>query len=1158
MKNSEFSGPRYWKSLDDLAETPAFTDWVEREFPAGASEMEGVNRRQFMKVMAASFGLAGLGMAGCRRPEQTILPYSKQPENVIPGVAIYYTSSMPGARDNVPLIVETQTGRPTKIEGNPSFTPYGGSTTVYTQASILDLYDPDRATKSKEGSATLSPAAVRDRLEAIRQAHGADKGAGLVFLAEPSTSPSRAALVKQIKKAFPKATWTENTAIDQSTSEQAAQAVFGKSLRALPEFTKAKRVLALDAEFLINADGSLSQARDFTKTRKVKDSKDATKMSRLYSVESTLTTTGSMADHRLRLSTSQMGAFIAQVGAAVLNKKHVGGPLAAELAKIGASLKVDAQWVDACATDLVENAGHSIIVAGEHLPKSVHAIVIAINEALSAPINYVEVPTAEQGIATAAARLNQGDVETLVILGGNPVYDAPIDLDWSAAQAKATQSIYIGGAVNETSQAVNLFIARSHYLESWGDGRTFDGTLVPVQPMIEPLFDTFNDLEVLARLAGASATDGYSIAQATFAAEGGKDYNKFLSDGVLEGSAFKSASKKLDYAKVVKALKADELTALELNANALEVRFAPSSHAYDGRYANNGWMMECPDPITKLTWDNAIQISPSLAKELESAQGIQIFPTKKPMNEHSEFFKAAKGTLQTNKATFNRGKEEAVVVELTVNGVTIEAPIHVVPGLANYTVVLPLGMGRKVVGRVGHGVGFDAYAVRTSGSLGCALGAAIKLTEKTYHLANTQEHWSMEGRALVREGTADYYAKKPDFVNKVGVESHAPANYAKDADKSLQEKSVNQYRGNSAYDHVAFSKPAPNVKVWHDDKGQPLDSFPVPQQWGMAIDLNSCIGCTACVVACQSENNVPIVGKDQVLRGREMHWMRIDRYFSAEKYDQTEVPDDVQVSFMGMMCQHCENAPCEQVCPVNATVHDTQGLNTMAYNRCVGTRYCANNCPYKVRRFNFLDWNKRKIGEFYKGPLGPVEEPELQKMQKNPNVTVRMRGVMEKCTFCTQRIEAAKIEQKRLAGASDDIRIADGNIKVACQQACPTDAITFGDISDAESEVSQMKASDRNYSVLGYLNARPRTTYLARLRNPNPEMPDAYEKPYAYAQYDERYGYGSHGDHGADHGAGHDAHGDDHGATHDTHAAPAHDDHGHDHSSHSEEAHSAH
>jgi molybdopterin-containing oxidoreductase family iron-sulfur binding subunit len=532
--------------------------------------------------------------------------------------------------------------------------------------------------------------------------------------------------------------------------------------------------------------------------------------------------------------------------------------------------------------------------------------------------------------------------------------------------------------------------------------------------------------------------------------------------------------------------------------------------------------------MTKLTWDNAILISPRLAKDLEERDGVQIFPSKKPMNKDSEFFEGAKGTLQTNKATFKRGKEQAVVAELTLNGRIIKAPIHVVPGMANYTLVLPLGMGRREVGRVGQGVGFDAYAVRNSDGLSVASGAALKLTSEVYDLANTQEHWSMEGRAIVREGTADYYKKHPDFANKMGVESHAPANYGKDDGKSLQEKVTNQYRGNSSYDHPKFTDPPPNVKVWQGEEARA--KFPDVQQWGMAIDMNSCTGCTACVVACQSENNIPIVGKDQTLRGREMHWMRIDRYFSAEKYDQEEVPEDVQVSFMGMMCQHCENAPCEQVCPVNATVHDRQGLNTMAYNRCVGTRYCANNCPYKVRRFNFFDWNKRQIGEFYKGPLGPVDEPELQKMQKNPNVTVRMRGVMEKCTYCTQRIEAAKIEQKRLASDSGNIKIADGTIKTACQQVCPTDAITFGDVSDVNSEVSQMKASDRNYSVLGYLNVRPRTTYLARLRNPNPKMPDAYRKPYAYSQYKERYGSNSKGS--SDHGSKNDSH--DHSYDHET------------------------
>ncbi|MGJ8638509.1 MAG: TAT-variant-translocated molybdopterin oxidoreductase [Opitutaceae bacterium] len=1136
MKNSEFSGPRYWKSLDSLAETPAFKDWVEREFPAGASEMEGVNRRHFMKVMAASFGLAGLGMAGCRRPEQTILPYSKQPENVIPGISTYFSSSQPGGRDSVPVIVETHTGRPTKVEGNPSYKPYGGATSVYTQASILDLYDPDRATKS-----TIAPAAVRDRLAEINKASAADKGAGLVFVAEPSTSPSRAALVAQIEKNFPKATWTEYTPVDQTTSEQAAKAVFGKSLRALPDYTKATRILSLDADFVHGSDASVGNARAFTKGRKVKDSKDAKNMSRLYSVESSLTLTGSMADHRLRLSASQMGAFIAQVGAAILAKKGVGGSLVSALKKAGATLNVDASWVAECASDLADHAGHSLIVAGEHLPQSVHAIVIALNDALAAPVSYVAIPNAAAGLDKAVARLNKGDVKTLVILGGNPVYDAPVDLEFGAAVAKAESSIYVSGVINETSEVAGLLIARSHYLESWSDGRTFDGTLVPVQPMIEPLFPTFNELEVLARLAGAKVTDGYSIAQATFKAQGGADYNKFLSDGLLAGSEYKAVRVKADPAKVVAALDQADLKAYELSASQLEVRYAPSSHAGDGSYANNGWMMECPDPITKLTWDNAILISPRLAKELEEQQGVQIFPSKKPMNKDSAFFEGAKGTLQSNKAEFKRGKEQGVVAELTINGRKVKAPIHVVPGMANYTVVLPLGMGRSTVGRVGTGVGFNAYSVRSTDALNCALGGSLQLSQEHFNLANTQEHWSMEGRAIIREANADYYATHPDFASKMGVESHAPANYGKDDGKSLQEKSTGNFRGNSAYEHPSFADPAPNVKVWKGEEARA--KFPDVQQWGMAIDMNSCTGCTACVVACQSENNIPIVGKDQVLRGREMHWMRIDRYFAAEKYDQEEVPEDVQVSFQGMMCQHCENAPCEQVCPVNATVHDNQGLNTMAYNRCVGTRYCANNCPYKVRRFNFFDWNKRKIGEFYKGPLGPVEEPELHKMQANPNVTVRMRGVMEKCTFCTQRIESAKIEQKRLAGASNNIKVKDGAIKTACQQVCPTDAITFGDISDANSEVSKMKASDRNYSVLGYLNARPRTTYLARLRNPNPKMPDAYKKPYAYAQYKDRYGSKSPA-----------AHGDDHGAKHDDHGSHGHDDH----SSHAPEAHPAH
>lgn len=1131
MNETELSGPRYWKSLDDLAETPAFRDWVEREFPVGASELDGVNRRGFMKIMAASFGLAGLGMAGCRRPEQRILPYAQQPENVIPGVPIYFSSSRPGVRENIPVIVETHTGRPTKIEGNPSYRPSGGATDSYTQASILDLYDPDRATRSRRSGATVSDVDVRDLL-AERSTRFAEKGgAGVLFLAEPSTSPSRARLVESLKAKLPAAVWTEYTPVDKSTSEKAAARVFGRSLRVLPDFSSAKRVLSLDADFLCAEDAHLAKARAFTKNRKVPSAKEASKMSRLYAVESSMSPTGAMADHRLRLSASQMGAFAAQVGAAVLKATGTGGALLGKLENIGASLAVDARWVAECAADLVAHRGHALVVAGEHLPVGVHEMVIAINAALLAPVDYLEIPEPSAGIARAAELLNEGGVETLVVLGGNPVYDAPADLDFKSLMAKAGERIHLSYTFNETSALADLFIASAHYLESWGDGRTFDGVLVPVQPMIQPLFPAFNELEVLARLAGASETDPYVITQVTFKALGGLDFNKFLSDGLLRGTEYAKSSREVDYGKLAGLLDATKLLAFQLSADALEVRFEPSSHAYDGRYANNGWLMEVPDPMTKLTWDNAILISPRLAKDLQEAQGVQIFPGLKPMNAEGGFFEATKGTQQTNSAEFKRGKEMAVMAEITLDGRTIKAPIHVVPGMANYTVVLPLGMGRRQVGRVGTGVGFDAYPLRQSGSMGFGLGANIRLTGESFPLANTQEHWSMEGRAIIREATADYYKNHPNFANEMGVESHAPTNYGKDANKSLQEKSLENFRGGSAYEHPTFNAPPPNVDIWkgHEDKLVRI------QQWGMAIDLNSCTGCSACVVACQSENNIPIVGKEQVLRGREMHWMRLDRYFSAEVAKPDEVPEDVQVSFMGMLCQHCENAPCESVCPVNATVHDNQGLNTMAYNRCVGTRYCANNCPYKVRRFNFFDWNKRRIGEFYKGPLGPVDEPELEKMRANPNVTVRMRGVMEKCTFCTQRIEAAKIDQKSRAGASNDILVPDGKIKTACQQVCPTDAITFGDVSDPESEVSKLKASDRNYSVLGYLNARPRTTYLARLRNPNPQMPDAYGKPYAYAAYKRRYGSASKdGNAHADPTAGHEA---------SAHDAPMHTDH---------------
>lgn len=1097
---SSRDGSRYWKSLEDLAETPAFQDWMHREFPAGASEMEGVNRRHFLKIMAASFGLAGLGLSGCRRPEKTILAFGNQVEMMIPGNPVFYTSSLPSATDNIPLVVETHQARPTKIEGNPSYTPYRGATDLFTQASVLDMYDPDRSTNSRNRGGRVDMAAVRDQLNTLRRKHREDRGRGLVFLAEGSTSPSRARIVRKLKAQFPEALWAEYEPLAHYGAETAFAAATDTATRPLPQLDAAKRIVAIDADFLQTGPGKLGFANAFAKGRKVYHTEEADNMSRLYSVESNLTLTGSMADHRLRLGSSQMTAFAAQLAAEVLRQSGFNAEALAAVEALESNLELDAEWLSACAADLLENRGASLVVAGDHLPAEAHWLTYLINAAIGAngsTVRYAKVAKPAASIRDVATRLQSGAVETLFIIGGNPAYDAPADLDWSTLVKKAGQSLHLSYYRNETSLLCDWHIARSHYLESWGDGRTYDGTLVPVQPMIDPIFRTFNELEVLARLAGAETSDPYEIVRATFdAMTDGTDaaFQRFLSNGLLAGSSFSTDDEPLSVAELLIQLKGSDIAAPELSADSLELIFAASQNTYDGRYANNGWLQECPEPITKFTWDNAILISPRLARQLEAESGQKIIPDRTIM--------VSADRLTQQSATFSRGRQHTPVAELTVNGRTIKAPVHIVPGLANYSIVVPLGFGRRAAGRVGNGVGFDAYPLRTTDTPTIALGATLKLTAERVQLANAQEHWSMEGRAIVREGNLEEWKEDPNFANKMGMESHSPPIFGKAQNESVQYKVTNQPRGGSMHEHPRFTDPMPNVPIWNRPGAR--EQFRPPQQWGMVIDMNACTGCNACVVACQSENNIPIVGRDQVMRGREMHWIRLDRYFTGDVNDTNDIPEDVQVSFMGVACVHCENAPCETVCPVNATVHDEQGLNVMAYNRCVGTRYCANNCPYKVRRFNFFDWNKRNIDQVYKGPLGPVEEPELGKMQKNPNVTLRMRGVMEKCTYCVQRIETAKNDQKRIAGASGNVGVPDGRILTACQQVCPTEAITFGDLSDANTKVSKLRESNRDYSLLGYLNVRPRTTYLARIRNPNQRIPRTYKMPFTRASYKAR------------------------------------------------------
>jgi len=1100
----ELTGPKYWRSLDELAQTPGFKAQVEREFPEGASELNGVDRRNFLKLMAASFALGGLGLAGCRRPEKNILPYGRSVEGVIQGLPLYFATAMPLRKSAIPLLAETHQGRPTKLEGNPSYAPHGGATSLVAQASILDLYDPERATEHTAGGRKLAVASVNDLLAKLGADAAATSGAGLAFLADESSSPTRARLVAQLKRKFPRAIWAEYEPVADEPPAAAARAAFGRNVKPLYRFAQARRIVALDADFLHAESGSLYYARDFAKGRRVTSKEDAEKMNRLYVAESGFTLTGSMADHRLRIASSHILAL-----AAALAVKVTGSEAFVPLAQ---GLDLNPKWIEECAADLLAHKGASLVVAGAHQPAQVHAIAYAINASLGAigsTLDFVAIEASEAStIQALAAAIKDGAVNSLVILGGNPVYNAPADLDWPALQKSVASVVRLGYHADETSALAGTALAATHYLESWGDARTVDGTVVPVQPMILPLFGGLTQIEVLARILGLPVTEPYQLVSQTIVALAGggeaeKTLQQFLHDGLLAGSAYPIASVSLSTGGLASLLAgAPKFEAV--TAKNLEVRFVTDHKMDDGRFANNGWLQECPDPITKISWDNAILVSPRLGKELGiDPKGALLQVSRKEEND------------------FAIGKENAHVFELTVGGRKVRGPVHIQPGLSNYTVVVAIGYGRTKAGHIGTNAGFSAYPLRTTGALHFATGATLADTGTRTLLANTQEHWSMEGRDLVREANTQEVLEEHGpglaYVRGIGLESHSPSILGEKGEAMTPaERATLIPRGNSLYKTPDFTG---------------------KHQWGMSVDLNTCIGCNACVVACQAENNIPIVGKDQVLRGREMHWIRLDRYYSDGHIDAAAfggegnraLPGDSddptvspQVSLQPIACMQCEMAPCETVCPVNATVHDEEGLNAMAYNRCIGTRYCANNCPYKVRRFNFFDWNERQLDSLYLGPVGPHGMPELVKMVKNPEVSVRMRGVMEKCTYCVQRIQNGKIQHKvktAQAGHPDDVVVPDGTIKTACQQVCPVEAIVFGNILDPQSAVSRAKAREQDYALLGYLNIRPRTTYLGKLRNPNPRMPDYGSLPLSRIEYNKKnvpavHGEGAHEGHG--------------------------------------------
>ena len=1006
------TGKQYWRSLDDLADTPAFRDFVHKEFSANATEMlDGNSRRTVLKLMAASFGLAGL--TACNRPVEHIVPivnYPRESAEYLPGEPFFYATVHSMGGHVTGLLAETHDGRPTKIEGNPDHAHSLGAATAFQQATVLGLYDPDRSMQVLQGG---KPAKWSDFESAVSGLNLGD-GAGLRILSETVTSPSLSDLRAQALKKFPKAKWVEYDPISRDNELAGTNMAYGQPLYVHPHFDQASVILALDFDFLGLDSPSPFMTKLFSKGRRIDGEDDLDKMNRLYAVESQFSITGATADHRLRMKGLDVKQFALDLAAAL-------GAMPALNVVNNAPSDKRAKVLAVLAKDLKSAGAKALVTAGPRQSAAVQAIVSLINQTLgSTCVTYTKpvIDKSNSGVdalKTLTGEMSSGQVSTLLILGGNPAYTAPADLQFSVALSKVANSIHLGMEPDETAVAVKWHLPEAHYLESWGDQASSEGSASIQQPMIQPLYDGRTAAEIVALLINPAIGDkapkahdivkNYWTAQDAFNKAGEKQdaWKKALHDGVIEGlKTAESLKVTVDAKKLATALAAEPKPA----TGAIEVGFYPSSAAWDGRFANNGWLQELPDSMTKLTWGNAAMISPATARAHKVTDGD--------------------------------------IVTLSRDSVKLEAAIMIQPGHADDAISIALGYGREKCGRVGKGVGFNANLIRTSDGFWFGSGFTLAATGKTHVHATTQEHGAINqivasaerqnDRPLARETTAAEYKKTPKVIEEM-------------AETPVLE---------SIYPQVKY------------DKGY---------QWGMAIDLTSCTGCNACVIACVAENNIPVVGKDQVTRGREMHWIRIDRYYSGDENDPQTIEQPIP-------CMQCENAPCENVCPVQATTHSPEGLNDMAYNRCVGTRYCANNCPYKVRHFNFLNFHKRGDEPVDLTVGIRMAEPELTGLVYNPDVTVRMRGVMEKCTYCVQRIEEVRIHAK-VDGRRE---IKEGEIKTACQQTCPADAIAFGNINDPDSKVSKLKKQERNYAMLAELDVRPRTTYLAKLRNPHPEL----------------------------------------------------------------------
>jgi molybdopterin-containing oxidoreductase family iron-sulfur binding subunit len=991
------TGKAYWRSLDELADNDEFRRFVRDEFPSIPDDkLAPASRRSFLKFMGASVALAG--MTGCRWPTEQILPFAERPAGYTPGIPVQFATAMELAGVATGLVVTSYDGRPIKIEGNPLHPGSLGSTSAIDQAAILEMYDPERSSdvvqRADDESKTRDWAAFESFAGPHFAALEAGGGAGLRVLSEASASPSVAALRARLLQRFPRARWVEYEPVSRDGERRGSLLAFGAAYRTRLALDRAETIVSLDDDFLHRHPNAVRHARDFAKGRRGEHGK----LSRLSVVESGYSLTGGMADRRIPVPSRMVPAVAIALAAELFLER--GLPLPAGASGLRQLLESSQghpyrEAIDgSIAQDLLDHRGRSLVLAGPGQPPEVHALVHAINIALGnvgSTIEYVDDPDPERPTHLAAIRELAGDIDagavtTLVVIGGNPAFDGPADLDLASRIAAVDTTIRLGLYEDETSELCDWHLPRAHFLETWGDARAWDGTISVVQPLIAPLWGGRSPIELLALLAGEATTRGHDIVQTTLAARTPDEaaWRRALHDGLVADTAWPTRTPSLRQADWAGDLSPFLSLREELPENEVELSLVPAAGIHDGRFANSGWLQELPDPLTKLTWDNALLIGPATAGAF--------------------------------------GLEQEDRVRVTAGDRSVELPVYVMPGQTKGTAAVWTGYGRRKAGTVGAGVGVDVYPLRTTDEPDWSIVTLEKL-RGSHRFATTQNHWAIdtlgaqetERRASVHAREIDIatFVEHPEAVKHMGVPYHP-------------------------------------VDLWNQHQ---YDGH----AWGMSIDLSVCTGCNACITACQAENNIPFVGKDEVTRGREMHWIRVDRYFQGE-------PEAPSVSVQPITCHHCENAPCEQVCPVAATVHDGEGLNVMVYNRCVGTRYCLNNCPYKVRRFNWF--NNHKDAQ-------PVEQ-----MKHNPEVTVRARGVMEKCTFCIQRINNAKIRAK-----NDGRTLRDGEITTACEQACPTRAITFGDLGDPESRVRRSQEDDRSYALLDEMNVRPRLRYLARLRN---------------------------------------------------------------------------